>query len=146
MKPTCVISNVYLKKGVCRFIRFSKEKLNATSKRAAENEKLKADLGEQTRAANHWMQEANQEHNNCERLKTERDTATVKALERARDVCRRRSEQFSENPHNGYVEEDTNAFIWTNDEAEYCAIELDETADAIQSLINAEKAQGGKHE
>lgn len=47
----------------------------------------------------------------------------------------KKAQRLAENPENAYVEPDTNAFIWTNKEAEWAAIELEEAADQIRAKL-----------
>lgn len=74
-------------------------------------------------------------------LKVEAQAVRLKALRDFNSMVERRLERLSENPENGYVEVGTNAFIWTNDDAEYAACELDELAGAITALIEAEESK-----
>lgn len=45
----------------------------------------------------------------------------------------RKAQALADDPENGYVEGDTNAFIWTNSEAEWQSILLDELAEEFRA-------------
>lgn len=75
------------------------------------------------------------------RLQQEREAASRSEIpftrEDAAKIVERKAEALSADPENGYVEGDTNAFIWTNTEAEWQHILLEELAEEFR---NAKKA------
>lgn len=58
--------------------------------------------------------------------------ARAVALELTKRV-ERKAQALADDPENGYVEGDTNAFIWTNSEAEWQNILLDELAEEFRA-------------
>lgn len=70
-------------------------------------------------------------------------TARAEALEEAAKVCEQMAERMAEDSNNGYVESDTNAFIWTNKEAEWVSIIVGEdAARAIRALTILQPEEG----
>ena len=57
----------------------------------------------------------------------------------AAEIGERKSRSLSDDPDNGYMEGDTGAFIWTNKEAEWVAIVLDEFVEEIRAEAAAIK-------
>lgn len=63
------------------------------------------------------------------------DSARRDALEQIAKLVDKKVSNLADG--NGYVEDDTNAFIWTNKEAEWVAIVMEEFAEELRALINA---------
>lgn len=70
-----------------------------------------------------------------ERNAATRSTKLAFTHEDAAKIVERKSQALADDPHNGYVEGDTNAFIWTNKEAEWQSILLDELAEEFRAAI-----------